>query len=99
LPSFYTGVEAGRLVKIEDDPVHLTWKVLSGRVGLGSTGTYLLILTAFRQAPASYVVASRELSIAVAVGLGVAVLKEPLTVPKVLSTAAILVGVVLVKVA
>ena len=68
-------------------------------VGLGSTGTYLLILAAFRQAPASYVVAARELSIAVAVALGVAVLKEPLTLPKVLSTAAILVGVVLVKVA
>jgi drug/metabolite transporter (DMT)-like permease len=68
-------------------------------VGLGSTGTYLLILAAFRQAPASYVVAARELAIAVAVALGVAVLKEPLTVPKVLSTAAILVGVVLVKVA
>jgi drug/metabolite transporter (DMT)-like permease len=68
-------------------------------VGLGSTGTYLLILAAFRQAPASYVVAARELSIAVAVALGVMVLREPLTVPKVLSTAAILSGVVLVKVA
>jgi drug/metabolite transporter (DMT)-like permease len=68
-------------------------------VGLGSTGTYLVILAAFRQGHASYVVAARELSIAVAAGLSVAVLKEPLTVPKVLSTAAILVGVVLVKVA
>jgi uncharacterized membrane protein len=56
-------------------------------------------LAAFRQAHASYVVAPRELSIAVAVALGVAVLREPLTVPKALSTAAILVGVVLVKVA
>jgi drug/metabolite transporter (DMT)-like permease len=51
-------------------------------VGLGSTGTYLLILAAFRQAPASYVVAARELAVAVAVALGVAVLREPLTVPK-----------------
>ena len=76
-----------------------TWrehKRTSLGVGLGS---YLLILAAFRQAPAGYVVAARELSIAVAVGLGVAVLKEPLTMPKVLSTAAILTGVVLVKVA
>ena len=39
-------------------------------VGFGSTGTYLLILAAFRQANASYVVAARELSIAVAVVLG-----------------------------
>jgi uncharacterized membrane protein len=35
----------------------------------------------------------------VAVVLGVVVLKEPLTVPKAVSTAAILVGVVLVKLA
>ena len=68
-------------------------------VGLGSTGTYLLVLAAFRQANASYVVATRELAIVVAVGLGVAVLKEPLTGPRAVSTAAILVGVVLVKVA
>jgi uncharacterized membrane protein len=68
-------------------------------VGLGSTGTYLLVLAAFRQANASYVVAARELAIAVGVVLGVAVLKEPLTVAKTLATAAILVGVVLVKVA
>jgi drug/metabolite transporter (DMT)-like permease len=68
-------------------------------VGVGSTGTYLLVLAAFRQAPASYVVAARELAVAVAVALGVAVLREPPTVPKALSTAAILVGVVLVKAA
>jgi drug/metabolite transporter (DMT)-like permease len=68
-------------------------------VGLGSTGTYLLILAAFRQAHAGYVVAARELAVAVAVALGVAVLREPLTVPKALSAAAILAGVVLVKVA
>jgi drug/metabolite transporter (DMT)-like permease len=66
-------------------------------VGLGSTGTYLLILAAFRQAPASYVVAARELSVAAA--LGVVVQREPLTLPKAMSTAGILVGVVLVKVA
>jgi uncharacterized membrane protein len=68
-------------------------------VGLGSTGTYLLVLAAFRLANGSYVAATRELSIAVAVLLGVAVLKEPLTVPKAVSAAAIVVGVVVVKVA
>src|SRR6516162_2590174 len=68
-------------------------------MGLGSMGTYLLILAAFQLANASYVVAARELAIVVAVGLGVAVLKEPLTGPRAVSTAAILVGVVLVKVA
>jgi hypothetical protein len=54
-------------------------------VGLGS---YLLILAAFRQAHAGYVVAARELAVAVAVALGVAVLREPLIVPKALSAAA-----------
>jgi uncharacterized membrane protein len=68
-------------------------------VGLGSMGTYLLVLAAFREANASYVVAARELAIAVAVVLGVVVLKEPLTVPKAASAAAILIGVILVKVA
>jgi uncharacterized membrane protein len=62
-------------------------------------GTYLLVLAAFRQAKAGYVVAARELAIAVAVVLGVAVLKESLTVLKAVSAAAILVGVVLVKLA
>src|SRR5207237_7551840 len=57
-------------------------KGASLRVGLGSMGTYLLILVAFRQANASYIVAARELSIAVAMVLGVAVLKEPLTLAK-----------------
>jgi drug/metabolite transporter (DMT)-like permease len=68
-------------------------------VGVGATGTYLLVLAAFRQANASYVMATRELSIAVAVVLGVAILKEPLSVVKAVSAAAILVGVVLVKLA
>jgi drug/metabolite transporter (DMT)-like permease len=75
------------------------YKGTSLLVGLGSMGTYLLILAAFQQANASYVVAARELAIVVAVVLGVVVLKEPLTVPKAVSAAAIVVGVVLVKVA
>lgn len=60
---------------------------------------YLLILVAFGQANASYIVAARELSIAVAVALGVAVLKEPLTPAKIFSAAVIVVGVILVKLA
>jgi drug/metabolite transporter (DMT)-like permease len=62
-------------------------------IGLTSMGTYLLILFA----NASYIVAARELSIAVAVVFGVTVLKEPLTLAKRMSAAAIVVGVVLVK--
>jgi drug/metabolite transporter (DMT)-like permease len=68
-------------------------------VGLGSMGAYLLILCAFQQADASYVVAVREFGIVVGTVLGVLVLKEPLTVPKGMAILAITVGVVLVKVA
>jgi drug/metabolite transporter (DMT)-like permease len=75
------------------------YKWTSVWVGLGGMATYLLILAALRQAPAGYVVAARELAIAVAAALGVAVLREPLTLPKALSTAAIVAGVVLVKAA
>jgi uncharacterized membrane protein len=60
-------------------------------VGLGSMSAYLLIRAAFQQAHASYVVAAREFSIAVAIALGVVALKEPLPLPKALSAAAILV--------
>jgi drug/metabolite transporter (DMT)-like permease len=68
-------------------------------VGLGGMATYLLVLAALQRAPASYVVAARELAIAVAAALGVTVLKEPLTMTKALSTGAIVAGVILVKVA
>jgi drug/metabolite transporter (DMT)-like permease len=44
-------------------------------------------------------VSARELTIAVAVALGVVVLKEPLTPTKALSAAAIILGVFLVKLA
>jgi uncharacterized membrane protein len=46
-----------------------------------------------------YIVAVRELSIPIAVALGVCVLKEPMTKQKAISAAAIVVGVVLVKLA
>jgi drug/metabolite transporter (DMT)-like permease len=75
------------------------YKMASLWVGIGSIGTYLLILVAYQHAEACYVVAVREFSIAVVATLGVAVLKEPLTLPKALSTVAIVVGVILVKLA
>jgi len=78
------------------------WRRRKGQslwVGLGSVGTYLLVLWAFQQAPASYVVAVRESSVVLATLLGVVVLKEPMTWRKGVSVAAIAVGVVLIKVA
>lgn len=74
-------------------------KLQSACVGLGSMGTYVLILFAFQESQASYVVAVRELSIVVVAGLSVAVLRERITVQKGVAIAAILIGVVLVKAA
>jgi drug/metabolite transporter (DMT)-like permease len=74
-------------------------KGLSAWVGLGVVATYLLVLFAFQMGSVSYVVAVRELSIVVVAVLSVTVLQEPLTLPRCLSTTAILVGVVLVKLA
>lgn len=74
-------------------------KTQSAGVGLGVAITYLLVLFAFQMDSVSYVVAVRELSIVVVIMLSAAVLKEPLTVPRVLSAGAILVGVVLLKIA
>lgn len=68
-------------------------------VGLGVVLTYLLVLFAFQMGSVSYVVAVRELSIVVVVVLSVTVLQEPLTLLRGLSTLAILLGVVLVKLA
>jgi drug/metabolite transporter (DMT)-like permease len=66
-------------------------------VGLGSMGAYLLILWAFQQADASYVVAVRDIGNVVGAVLGVTILQEPLTVTSGLSVLAIVVGVVLAK--
>jgi uncharacterized membrane protein len=74
-------------------------KGLSAWVGLGVVATYLLVLFAFQMGSVSYVVAVRELSIVVVAVLSVTVLQEPLTLPRCLSTTAILLGVVLVKLA
>lgn len=78
------------------------WRCRKGQsflVGLAAMGTYLLILFAFQQAPASYVVAVRECSIVVVAALSVAILKEPMTILKGVSVAAILVGVVVIRLA
>lgn len=84
------------------DECRVAWtnqKGLSAWVGIGVVTTYLLILFAFQMGSVSYVVAVRELSIVVVAILSVTVLQEPLTLPRCLSTAAILIGVVLVKLA
>jgi drug/metabolite transporter (DMT)-like permease len=70
-----------------------------GLIGLGSIGTYLIILFAFRLGPVSYIVATREFAVVVGALLGVVFLKEPLTTRKLLGIVAITCGLVLVKLA
>lgn len=68
-------------------------------IGLGSIGTYLMILFAFRLGPVGYIVATREFSVVVASLLGFAVLKERLTRRKILGILAITLGLILIKLA
>jgi len=66
-------------------------------IGIGSTGTYLVILYAFSLAPVGYVVAVREFSVVVGAGLGFVFLRESVTARKLLAIILVLAGVVLVK--
>jgi uncharacterized membrane protein len=68
-------------------------------IGLGSIGTYLIILFAFQQERLSYVVAVRESAVIIGAVLGLTLLKEDLTFKKILGIIAITAGVILIKVA
>jgi drug/metabolite transporter (DMT)-like permease len=68
-------------------------------IGVGSIGTYLVILFAYRLGPASYIVAVREFSVVIGVLLGVIWLREQVTLRKVVGMVAIVAGIVLVKTA
>ena len=60
---------------------------------------YLMVLIALTLAPTPYVSAAREVSILIGAGLGMTVLKEPRTLPRIVGVGAIAVGVVLVALA
>jgi drug/metabolite transporter (DMT)-like permease len=70
-----------------------------GLIGIGSMGTYLLILFAFRLGPVSYIVAAREFAVVLGALLGFFVLKERLTARRVMGITAITIGLVLLKLA
>jgi drug/metabolite transporter (DMT)-like permease len=74
------------------------WK-MSLLIGVGVPGTYLLILFAFRLAQASYVVAAREFSVVAGAVLGILFLREKLSAGKAAGIAAIVSGLVLVRLA
>lgn len=66
-------------------------------IGLGSSLTYLMVLVAFTMGPVSYIVATRECSVAVGAFLGMAFLGERFTVAKGLAVALIVLGLVFIK--
>jgi drug/metabolite transporter (DMT)-like permease len=61
-------------------------------VGAFSFGGYLLVLFAMRQAPVSYVVAAREISVVFAAILGVVVLGERLRAARLVGATAVFLG-------
>lgn len=69
----------------------------SGFLGAMMFSTYSIILYAFQHAPASYVVALRETSIAIATILGVIALKESSSIRKFSGVAILLIGAVVIK--
>ncbi len=68
-------------------------------IGLGSGGTYLIILFVFQMAPVSYVVAARELAVAIGALLGFIFLKEQFSAQKLLGIMGILIGMILIRMA
>jgi len=74
-------------------------KKYSITIGLGSVSTYLIILFVFRIAQVSYVVAAREFAVAIGAILGFIFLKEKLTIRKAIGIAAIVAGMILIKMA
>lgn len=65
--------------------------------GSASFVAYALVIWAFTQAPIALVTALRETSIIFALMIGVVVLKEPLSVKKLMSTLTTLLGVILLR--
>ena len=74
------------------------FKTYIGLIGVGSIGTYLMILFAFRLGPASYIVAVREFSVVIGALLGVIFLHERMSFRQAVGMAAIVVGIMLVKI-
>ncbi|MCX5834049.1 MAG: DMT family transporter [Deltaproteobacteria bacterium] len=66
-------------------------------IGVGSIGTYLMILFALQLAPVSYIVAAREFSVVIGALLGVTFLKERMTILKATAIICITLGLFFIK--
>jgi drug/metabolite transporter (DMT)-like permease len=89
------------LIRKRGDLLH-AWQKLrrfSLIIGLGSMGTYLIILFTFRLANVSYVVAAREIGVVIGALLGVRFLNERSTPKKIAGISCIVLGLVMIKIA
>lgn len=59
--------------------------------------TYVIVLYAFEKAPVAYVVALREVSVAIAATLGIVMLKESRSIQKILGISILLLGAIAIK--
>jgi uncharacterized membrane protein len=66
-------------------------------IGIGSAGTYLMILFAFTRGPVNYIVAVREFAVVLGALAGIVFLKERLTLVKVLAIGVIVIGIIGIK--
>jgi len=66
-------------------------------IGVGSMGTYLIILYAFSRGPVGYVVAVREFSVAAGAVLGFALLRESISAWKVAAIVLVMAGVIVIR--
>lgn len=66
-------------------------------IGIGSVGTYLMILFAFTKGSVGYIVAVREFAVVLGVLAGVIFLKERLTPMKALAICVIVIGIIGIK--
>ncbi len=66
-------------------------------IGIGSAGTYLMILFALTTGPVSYIVALREFAVVIGALLGIVFMKEQLTPGKIGAILAITIGLICIK--
>jgi drug/metabolite transporter (DMT)-like permease len=68
-------------------------------IGIGAMTTYLIILFTFRFAYVSYVVAAREIAVAIGAVMGLVILREEFSLRKVIGIGAIVAGLVILRMA
>ena len=80
--------------------IRQVWRTSWGSIvliGIGSSGTYLIILFALTLGPVSYIVALRELAVVIGALLGVVFLQERLTRSKLIAIVVITAGLLCIK--